>query len=718
MSRSTLAASTLVAALFVAAPASAVTSTRSVPSAFGGNGHNISFDGRLLLARDGSGWIARLVRPEAATFLEDGLPDAMGPLISESTLIFGNPEVLENALAICEDDPARAPYACDAEGNASDGGPFDCYDVWIVDSDAVTPPDQGGFVMRRRHLRLWVRDPRTASAAVDHWELGEPTPLAPVLRGIEPTVTRDGKLLVYQGHPANDGTIDVLMYTVAADACAGTGWSAPRSIADMFEDPAVIGTYPLAERRLRAADGTPFEAGDLFRGAYPWLMPEGDAIVFAAAPMPCRATEDPPGCGPRRNALSVVGYPTNWGVAHIDGGVNPDTNQTVRLFFSSPGPAALPGLPVTPGADVWPFFGSNTSNYVELIFDDGLDGQYAGLWHLNESVTHAGELDVGRTPDVSGYFNTGVLRGGLAFAAANDGVVGKALTFDGIDDRVEVPSTQSLSPVNGITIDLLVRPTADPNCDDQNNYRVLLAKGDLATGAYSVVLEESLALQARVNVDGVMQSIATPPLALGAWTRVSIEWDGPTGQAGVWFDGVEVATATLASGTLTADASPLLLGGPGERAACPAGDGAFAGQLDEIGVSRFARRLGEPETSGVGGGEPTGSGPGGSTTGSGTGNTSGSGPSGGGDGGASSGSPTGSGPIDDGAASNGMDGGDGCGCRTAGAPAGAPGGAGALLLGVVALARQSWRGPNGGAGSSTPAPRRSRRSARASSSAS
>ena len=45
----------------------AVTSSESVPSAFNGNGHNISFDGRLLLVRDGAGWQAQLVRPEAIT---------------------------------------------------------------------------------------------------------------------------------------------------------------------------------------------------------------------------------------------------------------------------------------------------------------------------------------------------------------------------------------------------------------------------------------------------------------------------------------------------------------------------------------------------------------------------------------------------------------------------------------------------------------------------
>ena len=48
----------------------------------GGNGHNLSFDGRLFLVRDGAGWKAQLLRPEAATFLPDGMPDALGPMLS------------------------------------------------------------------------------------------------------------------------------------------------------------------------------------------------------------------------------------------------------------------------------------------------------------------------------------------------------------------------------------------------------------------------------------------------------------------------------------------------------------------------------------------------------------------------------------------------------------------------------------------------------------
>jgi MYXO-CTERM domain-containing protein len=649
---------TIVLGLAWAAPAAAVTSSRSVPSAFDGNGHNISFDGRLLLVRDAQGWQARLLRPEGATFHDDGLPDAAGPLVSPRVLIFGDPEIHENALAICESNPARAPYACDAAGNDNAAGPYDCYDLWILDSDAVTPPAQGGFVLRRRHLLLWVSNPKTADAAIHDWQWGAIEPLSPTLKGIEPTVTRDGKLMVYQGHPANNGDIDILMYTMASSACAASGWSAPAPISSMHDDSKVVGRYPLAERPLRSADGDTFAKGALFRGAYPWITADGEAVIFAATPMPCVSENNPPGCGPRRNSLSVIGYPTNWGIAHIDGGANPDTNSTVRLFFSSPGPATFSNIPVSPGADVWPFFGTNTSNYVELTFDDGLDGNYAAFWHLNENVTSAGELDTGRAPDVSGYFNTASLEGGLSFATANDGVVGKSLSFDGVDDHLLSPNTQSLNPVNGITLDFWIQPAASPDCDGNNNWRLLIGKGS-AFGPYSVVLEENLAVQTRVRVDGVEQAMASPPLAVGTWTHVSFEYDGPSGKSGIWFDDVEVASTTHASGTIDGDGEPVLVGGPGPRAACPNGDGSFAGRLDEVSISRYARRLGEPP---AGEGGAGGAGAGGSSA---SGATSGNGGSG-----ANAG-----GPGDDGA--------KGCACRSAGVAA--LGGEGAVALALLTL---------------------------------
>jgi hypothetical protein len=361
----------------------------------------------------------------------------------------------------------------------------------------------------------------------------------------------------------------------------------------MYNDPAVNTKYRIAMRQLRAADGTPFTDNQPIYGAYPWLLPDGDGVIFAGALMPCRAPEDPGGCGPRRNATSVLGYPTNWGIAHIDGGVNPSTTDNVRLFFSSPGPTTFSQLPITAGKDVWPFFGSNTSNYVEVSFDDGLDGKYAGLWHMNESLTLTGELDITKSPDVSGYFNTARAKGALAFPGANNGVIGKAAVMT--NGWFEVTNDASLSPANGITMEMSLRPASDPNCDATNNYRFLMRKGE----AYSLILEETRGVRARVRVAGgaIRDLYSGAEIPVGAWTKVTAEYEATTGQMQIRFDDVVVADQTFGPAKLEGTTDMLTIGGIGTRPVCGEGIN-FAGTIDEVSISRIARHLAPPEMPG------------------------------------------------------------------------------------------------------------------------
>lgn len=591
-------------ALCVATAALAATSSRSVPSLFGGNGHNASFDGRLYLVRTAPGWMAYVLRPEATTYDVDGLPDASGPLWSPPLLVIGGEPNGENALAICEPDATRAPYACDAANQPAPGGGFACYDVWVFDSDATRGVAAGGMTFRRRHLLLRVAAPSTASAEPVAFEWGPIETLnsqAGALHGIEPTFTRDGKLMVWNGSLDNGDQQSVMMYAVNSTTCGLAGWSAPRSLSHMVNDPAVNANYRIAARQLRTADGRPYADGAAVPGAYPWLLPDGDGVIFAAANMPCRAPDDPFGCGPRRNATSVIGYPTNWGLAHIDGGINPSTTDNVRLFFSSPGPKTFPQLPVTAGSDVWPFFGTNTSNYVEVSFDDGLDGQYAGLWHMNESVTPDGLIDATRSPDVSGYFNTAVVRGAITFPGPNNGVLGKAAIANG--GWLEVAHDASLQPINGITMELSIKPARDPDCDGNNNFQVLMRKGE----AYSVILEETGGVRARVRVAGgtIYDLYSGVELTTdgATWTRVAAEYDAASGKFQIRFDDQIVAEQTLAPAVLEGTTDKLTLAGSGPAAACAVG-GNFAGEVDEVSVSRIARHIQTPAAPDAGGGGP------------------------------------------------------------------------------------------------------------------
>lgn len=577
--------------------AGATTSSPAAQSPMAGNGHNVGFDGRVFIVTQGptdatGGWFLMVFRPENVRYAAGGRLDltqgAFSPPVQVQPWQNG-----ENALAICEADPDGTPYRCDDAGDPTDGGPFDCYDLAVLDSDAF-PNKVNAF--RRRQLKLWLQAPGTAEAAYyKHQWIGGMEPMlttanAPI-RGIEMTVSRDGKLIVWQGHPDNDGKIDVLMYATNPTPCGTTGWDGPHNLSHLYNDPKIVGTYALGERQLRAADGTPFADGALFRGAYPWLFPDGDALTFMATVMPCKGPEDPPGCGARRNALSVIGYPTNWGIAHVDGDLNPSTQHSVRLFFSSPGRDGFPQLPLTGGQDVWPLFGSNTGNQADVVFDDGLDGGYAGVWHMNESVNAAGDLDLARTPDSSGYFNTGVVQG-ATFPADNNGLFGKALQFDGQGAVVEVPHSDSLVPVNALTVEMWIRPDAPVECDAQNNYRLLLGKGNLP-GPYSLVFEEGEKFQARVRAGGVERAAFTSKGApVGQWSHVGFTYDGATGGLRVYLNGEQVGAHDGPPAALDGGAAPLTIGGPGgPRPACPAGDGSFFGAIDEVKISRVVRDL-------------------------------------------------------------------------------------------------------------------------------
>jgi hypothetical protein len=601
-----LAGLAMVGALFsLSGPAAAATSSGAAPSPMSGNGHNVSFDGRLFVTARGDGWNLLVLRPERV-----GTAPGIAGEIADVSAAFSEPvliqpeEQCENALALCEANADDTPYACDEAG--ARGGPFACYELRVFDSNAC-----GGVEnrLRFRDLKLWIADPGTAEARYEkHVWTGARTALTTTtfgsLRGIEPTVTRDGKLLVWQGHPQNNGDIDVLMYATNEVACGASNWRGPFHLSHLVNDAVVNTHYRLAERTLRAADGTPFVEGSFVRGAYPWIFPDGSAINFTSVTVPCRAENDPAGCGPRRGGFAVMGYPTNWGLAHVDGPVNPDTDQTVRLFFSSPGPHTFGTLPRTQALDVWPFFGSNTSNYTEIVFDDGLDGNYAGVWLMNESVNKDGNLDRARTPDTSGYFNTGLVENAI-FPLRNEGPRGKTLAFNGTTSRVRVRDDVSLDPVNGITVEMTLRPDAPVDCDENNNWRVLVDKGGVGAGAYSLVFEEGETLQARVRAGGEQRSVwAGVSIPVGQWSDIAFSYQASTGRMSFFVNGVETGAAQYEPAPLDGADADVFFGGPGgARPACPDGNGGFLGQIEEVRISRVDRFHADPGP-GEGEGEP------------------------------------------------------------------------------------------------------------------
>ncbi|WP_235216811.1 hypothetical protein [Archangium violaceum] len=191
---------------------------------------------------------------------------------------------------------------------------------------------------RRRTADVRVSQPFTVQAEIASFSTGPLEELktvsgAPIM-GIEPTMTSDGRLLLFQGGPLNNGAIDYLMYSYNPTPCAATGWSEPRPLSMMFNDTTPgIKRYPMAWQRMKAATGEAFgdtvAGGNLIRAAYPWVDHEGRNVLYAAVGFTGAA-------GGRREAMSLIGADTGWIAHHIDGSLNTDRQDIAHLFYSGP----------------------------------------------------------------------------------------------------------------------------------------------------------------------------------------------------------------------------------------------------------------------------------------------------------------------------------------------------------------------------------------------
>ncbi|MFY0566015.1 LamG domain-containing protein [Archangium lansingense] len=583
-----------------------------ISTPFGSNGHTSSLDGRLFIGNVGEDhatttttWRARVFRPEAVTYDAEGKPSFSSAFSTGKTLQVKNGE---NALAFCFLNPAQ-PYTL-SSGVA-------VYQPFIFDSMMFNGPNR----FRRRTADVRVSQPFTVQAEIASFTTGALEELktvsgAPIM-GIEPTMTSDGRLLLFQGGPLNNGTIDYLMYSYNPTPCAATGWSEPRPLSMMFNDPNPgLKRYPMAWQRMKAATGEDFgdtvAGGNLIRAAYPWVDHEGRNVLYAAVGFTGAA-------GGRREAMSLIGADTGWIAHHIDGSLNTDRQDIAHLFYSgpmwnfeqerTPSQNFPPGssnetryLPVTKTHDVLSLFGSNTADYNEVDLGELLNPFQMLFLPMNEMVTRAGTYDLTRTPDSAGRFYTGTLVGTAQISEKNDVTQppsgslwephgkGKALVVSGggaatvnlTDSSSAIPGVGAF--VRGFTVQLAIRPDAAINQGCTGNpYRYLLAK----PGGLDLIYEANGAVHMSFVINGQRVRLGfSQPLPKGVWTHLAYTWDGVTGQFGEYINGKATGRALptapgsfrLGTGTLSIGAGPNL-----DTQSCPAnGEGSFKGYIDEV----------------------------------------------------------------------------------------------------------------------------------------
>ena len=325
----------------------------------------------------------------------------------------------------------------------------------------------------------------------------------------------------------------------AAEQAAAEGVPAPSAEPILFSQPFAPGErlyLPLVVAELSAAEQAAAEGVP---------APSAEPILFSQPFAPggvVRYTV----IGSGVFAYGIVGQPGLGGQVTVVGAATPTFTPT-----PTPPPTVTPAnAPADPSA-----------------LTDGL----VGFWQFDEGSGT-------QVQDSSGYANTGAFTGSPSWVTGKVGA--RALSFDGIDDGVSVPSSILLSPHAGsageMTVAAWVKAPQLPPTTGQGR-TVLVAKGAPGACEYGLYLTASgkVGLNLWRQLGGANYAwVSGGNLTTNAWHHVAgVVKKGQFVR--VYLDGALVAQTTTTSGDTAAGSSPLYL--------ARRGDGQyFAGILDDV----------------------------------------------------------------------------------------------------------------------------------------
>ncbi|GAA3607846.1 LamG-like jellyroll fold domain-containing protein [Microlunatus ginsengisoli] len=210
---------------------------------------------------------------------------------------------------------------------------------------------------------------------------------------------------------------------------------------------------------------------------------------------------------------------------------------------------------------------ANSSTTYTARFDQSGTGSWpiaglVGAWSFDEGT--------GSTAfDGSGQGNSGTVNGPTWTAA---GKYGGALTFDGVNDRVDIPDRASLDLTTNLTLSAWVRPTTLRSWSQA----VLKENGNGLSYALYATGETGNRPNGSLSIGGADRYIdATAGLSANTWAHLALTYDGSTMR--LYVNGAQVASRAQ-SGAVPVSANPLRIGGNavwGEW---------FSGQIDEVRV--------------------------------------------------------------------------------------------------------------------------------------
>lgn len=253
------------------------------------------------------------------------------------------------------------PYPSNSTGVYTLNGGYRCYELRLIECDYPwtwnTSTNKWEDEFYTNIVRLGVRDLRiivdntAATPRIHSTQIGSFTPLTigstgTSVRGHEPSIAADGRLLVFHSDGGNNLTQvsgnqwGKTTYSWNPNPGAAAGWSHPRSIVDFHYvegdvggphyAPTAVGViqgttkflkdlYGLARFPIRDPNGTKYAYGAKVEGPYPWLDRDGGFFVAQhTLTVDANPTGQVPQAVATRAGMFVCGDITQGYLKHID----------------------------------------------------------------------------------------------------------------------------------------------------------------------------------------------------------------------------------------------------------------------------------------------------------------------------------------------------------------------------------------------------------------
>lgn len=339
----------------------------------------------------------------------------------------------------------------------------------------ITTDPAANTVLRVAVLKKWkpftLSTPgwTNQTAMAPYVGLGLPSTSTMYADNFEPILTHDGHLMVGKGSPYlvnGIGQTSRAVFYVNPTAFAETGWQGPYELTQLYsmrntvlgpENLTIAERYPISRHPFKDYAGNVLTSADPFEGGYTWIDPDGRFLIYSTFragvadglsafnpngyPETWLASDG--GSGSNRAHASIVGSVTGWQMWRIDHEAeNPNRHmftawdqqsRTTHLRVASLGFG--PGFwNVLKGAEGLPLrddgrlklqlVNSNRLLYYELDLSPYQERDYGFYLPMTEMMVllppPSGfgpdfvrrEVDVTRTPDLSGNAHVGIVEGG------------------------------------------------------------------------------------------------------------------------------------------------------------------------------------------------------------------------------------------------------------------------------------------------------------------